>query len=146
MEFSYKEKGVLISLLVTLLVFGWYLLGAFSNLSVDTQVPKLSQIIGLIIGVVVFESILHSALALLTKQELEDERDRLIEKVSYRYSYWFLAACLWFLMIHILLESTFGISSALMTPGGLFHLLLLFFVLSELVHFLSQLYHYRLGV
>ena len=33
MSLSYKEKGLLGSLVATLLVFGWYLYGAFAGLS-----------------------------------------------------------------------------------------------------------------
>ncbi len=93
MDISYKEKGLIASLGVTLLIFGWYLYGAFSNLSLNPEPPGFIEIIILIILVVVLESIIHSFVALKNKSQLEDERDKLIEKISYRYSYWFLSAC-----------------------------------------------------
>ena len=146
MDFSYKEKGLIVSLVVTLLIFGWYLYGAFSNLSLNPEPPGFIEIIILIILVVVLESIIHSFVALKNKSQLEDERDKLIEKISYRYSYWFLSACIWFLMVQILLDARFDNHLMLTTPYGMFHFLLLFFVLSEVIHFGTQLYYYRKGV
>jgi hypothetical protein len=134
------------SLVVTLLIFGWYLYGAFSNLSLNPEPPGFIEIIILIILVVVLESIIHSFVALKNKSQLEDERDKLIEKISYRYSYWFLSACIWFLMVQILLDARFDNHLMLTTPYGMFHFLLLFFVLSEVIHFGTQLYYYRKGV
>jgi len=146
MDISYKEKGLTASLGVTLLIFGWYLYGAFSNLSLNPEPPGFIEIIILIILVVVLESIIHSFVALKNKSQLEDERDKLIEKISYRYSYWFLSACIWFLMVQILLDARFDNHLMLTTPYGMFHFLLLFFVLSEVIHFGTQLYYYRKGV
>jgi len=146
MDISYKEKGLTASLGVTLLIFGWYLYGAFSNLSLNPEPPGFIEIIILIILVVVLESIIHSFVALKNKSQLEDERDKLIEKISYRYSYWFLSACIWFLMVQILLDARFDNHLMLTTPYGMFHFLLLFFVLSEVIRFGTQLYYYRKGV
>ncbi len=121
MDISYKEKGLIASLGVTLLIFGWYLYGAFSNLSLNPEPPGFIEIIILIILVVVLESIIHSFVALKNKSQLEDERDKLIEKISYRYSYWFLSACIWFLMVQILLDARFDNHLMLTTPYGMFH-------------------------
>ena len=145
MDFSYKEKGLIASLGVTLLIFGWYLYGAFLNLSLNPEPPGFGEIIILIIWVAVLESIIQGFLASKNKSQLEDERDKLIEKVSYRYGYYFLSACIWFLMAQISLDTRFDHLPILTTPGGVFHLLLLFFVLAEVTHFLTQLYYYRKG-
>jgi hypothetical protein len=37
MEFSNKEKGLIASLGVTLLVFGWYFYGSFTNLRLSAE-------------------------------------------------------------------------------------------------------------
>ena len=89
MDFSYKEKSLIASLGVTLLIFGWYLYGAFSNLSSNPEPPRFVEIIILIVWVVALEIIIQGILALKNKSQLEDERDKLIEKISYRYGYWF---------------------------------------------------------
>ena len=145
MDFSYKEKGFMASLGVTLLIFGWYLYGAFSNLSLNPELPGFGEIIILIVWVAVLESIIQGFLASKNKSQLEDERDKLIEKVSYRYGYYFLSACIWFLMAQILLDTWFDNHLMLTTPYGMFHFLLLFFVLAEVTNFVVQLYYYRKG-
>jgi len=134
MSMSYKEKSLIASMGVTLLLFGWYFYGAFSNLSLN-QEPQLSTIIVLIVLVIISEGIIQSFLALKNKPLLEDERDKLIEKISYRYSYGFLSVCIWFLMVQILLDTWFDNHLILTTPFSIFHFLLLFFVLSEVIRF-----------
>ena len=146
MDFSYKEKGLIASLGVTLLIFGWYLYGAFSNLSLKAEPPGFGEIITLIVLIAVLEIIIQGILASKNKSLLEDERDKLIEKISYRYGYWFLSACIWFLMVQILIDARFDHLPVLTTPNGMFHLLLLFFVLAEVTNFVAQLYHHRKGV
>ena len=146
MDFSYKEKGLIASLGVTLLIFGWYLYGAFSNLSLNPEPPGFGEIITLIVLIAVLEIIIQGILASKNKSQLEDERDKLIEKISYRYGYWFLSACIWFLMVQILFDARFDHLPVLTSPNGMFHLLLLFFVLAEVTNFVAQLYHLRKGV
>ena len=146
MDLSYKEKGLIASLGVTLLIFGWYLYGAFSNLSLNPEQPGFVEIITLIVLIAVLEIIIQGILASKNKSQLEDERDKLIEKISYRYGYWFLSAGIWFLMVQILFDARFDHLPVLTTPNGMFHLLLLFFVLAEVTNFVAQLYYYRKGV
>ena len=146
MDFSYKEKGLIASLGVALLIFGWYFYGAFSNLKLNPEPPGFVEIIVLIVLIVFLESIIHSLLSFKNRTQLEDERDKLIEKVSYRYGYWVLSACIWFLMVQILLDTRFDHLPFLTTPNGIFHLLLFFFVLSEVINFITQLYYYRKGI
>jgi len=143
---SYKEKSLIASLGITLLIFGWYLYGAFSILSLNPELPGFVEIIILIVWIVVLESIIQSFIAIKNKSQLEDERDKLIEKVAYRYSYGVLSVGIWFLMMQILFDTWFDNHLMLTTPYGMFHWLLLFFVLSEVVRFGTQLYYYRKGV
>ncbi|MDG1441096.1 MAG: hypothetical protein P8R02_00260 [Pseudomonadales bacterium] len=142
---SYKEKGLIASLGVTLLIFGWYFYGAFSNLSLNPEPPRLGAIIILIVLVIISEGIIQSFVALKNKSSLEDERDKLIESISYRYSYGFLCVCIWFLMMQNLLDTWFDNHLIFTSPYGMFHFLLLFFVLSEVIRFGTQLYYYRKG-
>ncbi len=145
MDLSYKEKGLIASLGVTLLIFGWYLYGAFSNLSLNPEPPGFVEIIILIVWFVAFEATIQGFLALKNKSQLEDERDKLIERISHSYSYWFLCVCICFLMGQILLAAWLDYPTALTTPNGMFHLLLLFFVLGEVTNFVVQLYYHQKG-
>ena len=146
MNMSFKEKSLIASLGTTFLIFGWYLYGAFSTLPLNPELPGFVEIIILLVLVAVLESIIQSFLSIMNKTQLEDERDKLIEKISYRNSYWFLSVCIWFLMVQILLDTRFDNHLILTTPYGMFHFLLLFFVLSNLIGFVTQLYYYRKGV
>ena len=143
---SYKEKSLLASLGATLLLFGWYLYGSFSSLPLNPELPGFIEFIVLIVGFIILEAIIQSFLAIKNKSQLEDERDKLIEKTSSRYSYGFLVVCIWVSMVQILLDARFDNHLVLTTPYGMFHFLLLFFVLSEVIRFGTQLYHYRKGV
>lgn len=146
MDLSYKEKALIASLGVTVLIFGWYLYGAFSTLSLDPTAPGLVEIIVLIVWVVAFEASIQGVLAFRNRSGLEeDEREKLIEKTSYLYSYWFLCGCLCFLMGNILLADWLDYASVLITPNGMFHVLLLFFVLAEVTNLIVQLYYHRRG-
>ena len=146
MNMSFKEKSLIASLGTTFLIFGWYLYGAFSNLPLNPELPGFVEIIILLVLVAVLESIIQSFLSIMNKTQLEDERDKLIEKISYRNSYWFLSVCVWFLMVQILLDAWLDHLPVLTTPNAMFHLLLLFFVLAEVTNFVAQLYYYRKGV
>ena len=146
MNMSFKEKSLIASLSTTFLIFGWYLYGAFSNLPLNPELPGFVEIIILLVLIAVLESIIQSFLSIMNKTQLEDERDKLIEKISYRNSYWFLSVCIWFLMVQILLDTRFDNHLILTTPYGRFHFLLLFFVLSNFIGFVTQLYYYRKGV
>ncbi|MDG1782802.1 MAG: hypothetical protein P8H52_04340 [Porticoccaceae bacterium] len=146
MDMSYKEKSLLASLGATLLLFGWYLYGAFSILPLNPELPGFIEFIVLVVGFIILEAIIQSFLAIKNKSQLEDERDKLIEKTSSRYSYGFLVVCIWVSMVQILLDARFDNHLVLTTPYGMFHFLLLFFVLSEVIRFGTQLYHYRKGV
>ena len=145
MDFSYKEKGLIASLGVTLLIFGWYFYGAFTNLKLNPEPPGFVEIIIPIVLIAVLESIIQMFVSFKNKSQLADERDKLIEKISYRYGYWVLSACIWFFMVQIIMDTWFDHLPILTTPGGMFHLLLLFFVLAEVTNFIAQLYYYRKG-
>jgi hypothetical protein len=107
--------------------------------------PSIAELIFVVILVIVFESIMQIFIRLKNTSQSEDERDRLIEKISYKCGYWVLSACTWFLLVQLLLDATFDHLTVFSTPSGIFHLLLLFFVLAEVTHFVVQLYYYRRG-
>ena len=76
MDLSHKEKALIASLGVTLLIFGWYLNGAFSTLALNPSAPGLVELIVLIVWVVAFEASIQGVLAVRNKSGLEeDERE-----------------------------------------------------------------------
>jgi hypothetical protein len=136
MNLSYKEKTLIASIITTIIFFGSYLYIGFKNLT--NWSTKFGQLFALIILFIVFEIIIKSALKLGDKLSIEDERDKLIELTSYKYSYWTLTAAIWFVIFQLLLNTPF--SKFFNTPQGLFYSLVLFVILAELISFISQLY------
>ena len=136
MNLSYKEKILIASIITTIIFFGSYLYIGFKNLT--NWSTKFGELFALIILFIVFEIIIKSALKLGDKLSIEDERDKLIELTSYKYSYWTLTAAIWFVIFQLLLNTPF--SKFFNTPQGLFYSLVLFVILAELISFISQLY------
>ena len=73
MEFSNKEKGLIASLGVTLLVFGWYFYGSFTNLRLSAEPPGLVEFIILIVLIAVLESIIQVFVSFKNNSQLADE-------------------------------------------------------------------------
>jgi len=148
MGFSYKEKNLIASLGITLLVFGWYFYQVFSNQMLTLEHEfTFNDILRPIILIVVLEIIIQSFLAGKNKNK-EDERDALIESASYKNGYWVLSIGVWFLLIQLLYIGSGGWYDILKnaSPSFISHLLLLFFVLAEVTNFITQLYYHRKGV
>tara|TARA_B110000305_G_C19236883_1_gene537959 strand:+ start:121 stop:612 length:492 start_codon:yes stop_codon:yes gene_type:complete len=163
MDLSYKEKSLLASLGITLLMFGWYFYTIFSNLTlIESQQGYVSSIIYAVVLYIILEIIVQSFLAIKNRNfiasqykanngELEDERDKTIGIACYRNGYWTLSIGIWLLLFHLAIEgygiwSNFYLNLILTSPALLANLLLLLFVLSKVVRFGTQLYYYREGV
>ena len=152
MDYSFKQKSVTASLVVTVLIFGWYFYHVFSNLTLTlNEQLNASDLIMVIILITVLQVIIQSFIAIRNKNEREDERDKLIEIVSRRNGYWTLCIGVWFLLIHLVIEGSgtwfnFYHNLIFTSPTYLAHLLLLFFVLAEVISFITQLYYYHKGL
>lgn len=152
MDFSFKEKTVIASLLVTLLIFGWYFYQVFSSLTLtENGTLSISDLVGAIVLIVILEIVVQSFISIRNKNSLEDERDKLIELASRRNGYWTLCVGIWFLLFHLLVEGSgtwFNSYHNLIftSPLYLAHLILLLFVLGEVVSFVTQIYYYRKGI
>ncbi len=152
MDFSFKEKSIIASLGATLLIFGWYFYHVFANLTLTVnQQLNVSDLIGAVILIVILEIVIQSFIAMRNRKETEDERDKLIEIASHRNGYWTLCIGVWFLLFHLIIEGSgtrfkFYHNLIFTSPTYLAHLLLLFFVLAEVIGFVTQLYYYRKGI
>ena len=92
---SYREKSLYASLAAELFVYGPYFFLHQQN--------SVNKVAGMIIAIIVLQMILQSAIAVLTRNRVTDERDRLIELRGYRAGYLTIAslmvlglALLWF--------------------------------------------------
>jgi EamA domain-containing membrane protein RarD len=92
---SYREKSLYASLAAELFVYGPYFFLHQQN--------SVNKVAGMIIAIIVLQMVLQSAIAVLTRNRVTDERDRLIELRGYRAGYLTIAslmvvglAMLWF--------------------------------------------------
>jgi len=81
---SYREKTLYASLAAELVVYGSYFFLHGQN--------SVNQVAGMIVAIIVLQIILQSVIAVLTRNRVTDERDRLIELRGYRAGYLALAS------------------------------------------------------
>jgi hypothetical protein len=81
---SYREKSLYASLAAELLVYGPYFFLHHQN--------SVNKVAGMIIGIIVLQTILQLAMAIFTRNRVTDERDRLIELRGYRAGYLTIAS------------------------------------------------------
>ncbi len=134
---SYREKTLYASLAVELLVYGPYFFLHREN--------SVNKVAGMIIAIIVLQVLLQGVIALVTRNRVTDERDRLIELRGYRAGYLTIASLmvvglcmLWF---HAA-AGRFPIENRMM---GL-HFLSVFFgmlVVADITKTLTQIVSYR---
>ncbi len=83
-DFSYRERSLVASLLVEIVVYGPYFFFHQEN--------SLNKVVGMIVSIIVLQIILQSVIAALTRNRITDERDRIIELRGYRAGYLVLAS------------------------------------------------------
>jgi hypothetical protein len=76
---SYREKSLYASLAAELVVYGPYFFLHQQN--------SVNKVAGMIIAIIVLQMILQSVIAVLNRNRVTDERDRLIELRGYRAGY-----------------------------------------------------------
>jgi hypothetical protein len=81
---SYREKSLYASLAAELFVYGPYFFLHQQN--------SVNKVAGMIIAIIVLQMILQSIIAVLTRNRVTDERDRLIELRGYRAGYLTIAS------------------------------------------------------
>jgi len=139
---SLQEKSIWISLVVTLLIFGYYFASAFRVFSdpAADQTKLIGLFIGAVVLMIIIEAVLHIVLAIAFKREAEkseDERDKVIDLRARRISYFVLSFGVWTMGISVLVDAS---------PLELATIMMFFFILAEAVGFSTQLFYYRRGI
>lgn len=154
MNMTLKEKSTWLSLVATLLVFGWYTLKVFSidmqSMSEEEAINlAMSNLSSAILYIIIIEIIFQSLIAAAGKKiEIEgDERDRLIAYTANNSGYWVLSVGVIITIGQLLLPHALGMQATIKSyfPLPLFemHILLFAFILSEIVRFTHQIVLYR---
>ncbi len=142
MNLSFREKIVWISLISTVLIFGYYFFQAFNvfnNPNIENT-SLISLFIGVVILISVIQVILIIILSIANKKEAEkggDERDKLIEAKATKISHFILSAGAWTTAFGILFTSSAFV---------LINVLIFFLIVSEIVGYSLQLIYHRRGV
>ena len=76
---SYREKSLYASLIAEILVYGSYFFLHRQN--------SINKVAGMIVAIIALQVVLQLIIALVTRNRVTDERDRLIELRGYRAGY-----------------------------------------------------------
>ena len=139
MKKSFEEKSIWITLVSMLVIFGYYFVVAARMKSAGSSavvefVPLFVSVVVLMVVVIVIG---HIVVAIASRPEGRDERDRLIEWRAESNASWVLG-------VGVLA----GIWSVATSVDNVWiaHLLLLFLISSEVVKSVSKLLYYRRGL
>lgn len=142
MNLSYQEKSIWASLIITSIMFIYYfsrVLGVIAN----PEIPESSLIIvfiGVITVTIFAQIVIQSIMAIIYRDEVKeggDERESLIRLKATSISHYVLISGVWIACMSFYLNP-----SALM----LMNVFIVFFVVSEIVGFVTQLIYYQRGV
>ena len=142
MNLSYQEKSIWASLIITSLMFIYYfsrVLGVVAN----PDIPESSLIIvfiGVITVTIFAQIVIQSIMAIIYRDEVKDggdERESLIRLKATSISHYVLISGVWIACMTFYLNP-----SALM----LMNVFIVFFVVSQIVGFVTQLIYYQRGV
>jgi hypothetical protein len=142
MGISFKEKSIWTSLIMTIIIFGYYFTRVFNVLNQPTvdSTNLIVLFISVVIMMIMLEITIHIILGIIDNKnanEADDERDRLIDLKATKISY------------YILILGVFqAVAGLLMTksPVIIANIILLFFVFAEIVGDSIRLYYYRKGI
>jgi hypothetical protein len=134
---SYREKSLYASLAVELVVYCPYFFLHRQN--------SVNKVAGMIIAIIVLQTILQSVIAAVTRNRITDERDRLIELRGYRAGYLTLASLMVLGLGMLWLHATVGHLQVENRWMGL-HFLSVFFgmlVIADITRTATEIVTYR---
>jgi len=134
---SYREKSLYASLAAEIVVYGPYFFLHQQN--------SVNKVAGMIIAIIVLQTILQSAIAILTRNRMTDERDRAIELRGYRAGYLTIASLMVVGLGMLWFHATVGHLQLENRMVGL-HFLSVFFgmlVIADITKTATQLVAYR---
>ena len=146
---STKEKSLLASLIITLLVFGNFFVDTLEVVLAGEPMASVgTSLVAAVISVIILEIIVQSLLASLRASQKDDERDRLIERMSFRNGYLCLSVGIWIWIAQTTIPTWWTVlpSSPYMTGALVPVLLLLLFVIAEVAMTVTRLFYYRNGL
>ena len=155
MDMSFKEKSTWISLVSTVLIFGYYFINIIALRDVPLEIAKVAAaglLLEAIILITIVEIIFQGMLASTNHKAAQlgaDERDKLFEMKGNMAGYTVLVIGVMLTFTRILIvefnPDFADQNSSLKIPLLTAHILMFSFILSEVTRFSGQLYYYRRG-
>ena len=147
---SFREKSAWITLGVLLVVFVPYFSFIFQLFAAERLLAGavLGAFVAATVFMILLESVSHIALAICSRSEHQDERDRAIELKSFRVAYGILAVTAFCAIgAIVLLALSYGDSPVVpwLAPVFLSQVFFFCFVLAEVGKYLTQAICYRRG-
>lgn len=155
MDMSFEEKSTWISLVSTVLIFGYYFVNVLNLGELPVTEAKLAAgglLLQAVVLIVIVEMIFQGILAATNHQAAKlgsDERDKLYQYKANNIGYTVLVTVVMITLGRILIlefnPSFDEQNSSLQIPLLTAHILMFSFILSEVARFSCQLYYYRKG-
>ena len=133
---TFQEKSLYGSLAAEVLVYGAYF--------VHNHHTTANHVAGLIFGIIVLQIIIQSIIAIVTRNRLTDERDRLIAFRGYRAGYFALVTGILSALTLLWAHAVAGLINPNHAAIHFINVLFAVLVLAELVKTITQLVSYRM--
>jgi hypothetical protein len=149
-ELSVREKSICGSLVAVLVIAIAYFCRTASWIAADAVDP--GEVAGLSVGALILliavQLVFQGLLALASRDDPTDERERLIAAVASRNAYIVLQVGLWLVICHIVAAMAMQHTAAArwFAPFATAQLGLLAAIAAELAKYCSQLVYYRRGI
>lgn len=136
MDLSFQEKSLWLMFVSLVAGFGFYFVTVLPTGAANLMPHQVALFVGAVVMLVILQIAGHIVIAIMDRRTETDERDRLIELKGTRNAAYVLATGVFL-----------ALCAAIVTEGNFVftHLLLGFWVLSQLVEIGSQLFLYRRG-
>jgi hypothetical protein len=130
---TFREKSALATILAMLVVYGFYAVKLWGTVVSPTQAA--GALIGSTFLMIIIAIVAHIGIAIRTRPEAADERDKMVELRSARNAYRVLAVGAWCVIL-LAIASTSPVMLAYGLMGA--------FVVAEIVKLASALVYYRI--
>ena len=142
LSLSYREKSLYATLAAELIVYGPYFVRSLHDQN------SVNKVAGMIMAIIVLQIVLQAVIAVMTRNRVTDERDRLIELRGYRAGYLTLASLMVLGLGMLWFHATVGHLHLESRMVGL-HFLSVFFgmlVIADITKTATQIVSYRKAI
>ncbi len=134
---TFREKSAVAQLAAIAVVFGFFgYIGVRHQADAQTLRGTVGILMGITMGMIAVSIVSHIAIALYTRPEKPDERDRIVELRGHRNGYLAMGVGVWCVLLLTVAQRPYS---------TLCYAILGAFAVAEIIRLASQLYYYRVG-